>query len=78
MFETGSARTPYQLLEASKGLIKWRDYNRDLLQSMFTNHDLMHEYDRSCLPSRAARDDFDAAAIQFETFGRQINKIESI
>jgi len=45
---------------------------------MFTNHDLMHEYDRSCLPSRAARDDFDAAAIQFETFGRQINKIESI
>ncbi|HXP05284.1 MAG TPA: nucleotide-binding protein [Stellaceae bacterium] len=71
-------RSGIGIKEKAINLQKWRDYNSDLLKSLFTTEAIYREYRNACLPSRAASNEADAFRVQLETGEGQLSKLESI
>lgn len=59
-------------------LRKWRDYNYELLQALFTTKAPADEFRHASFPGRAARDEREAFQLSLEGFGKQIVTLESI
>jgi predicted nucleotide-binding protein len=57
---------------------RWRDYNVTLLQTIFTNHDIMIEYRRIVGPSRGGYTETEVLQILHEDVDHQITKLKSI
>jgi predicted nucleotide-binding protein len=57
---------------------RWRDYNLTLLQTIFTNHDIMIEYRRIVGPSRGGYTETEVLQILHEEVDHQITKLKSI
>jgi predicted nucleotide-binding protein len=57
---------------------RWRDYNLLLLQTVFTNHDIMIEYRRIVGPSRGGYTETEVLQTLREDVDHQITKLESI
>jgi predicted nucleotide-binding protein len=57
---------------------RWRDYNLTLLQTIFTNHDIMIEYRRIVGPSRGGYNETEVLQIMHEDVEHQITKLKSI
>jgi hypothetical protein len=57
---------------------RWRDYNLALLQTVFTNYDIMIEYRRIVGPSRGGYTETEVLQILHEDVDHQITKLKSI
>ena len=57
---------------------RWRDYNLALLQTVFTNHDIMMEYRRIVGPSRGGYTETEVLQTLREDVDHQITKLKSI
>jgi predicted nucleotide-binding protein len=67
-----------EMASARDDLVKWRDYNFELLKRLFTTEEIYNEYRSSSHVRRVAYDEREAIQVQLETAEPQIQKLGSI